>query len=104
MVSLAGSVLPAKAALETAGKALLSHTAVFSNVPGPQSTVYIAGAAVSELQAFMPNIPLQLMAISYNGEVHMTWVINEGRVKEPERLSQFFLEEIDALKQEVTGC
>mmetsp|Transcript_25467 Transcript_25467/g.100558 ORF Transcript_25467/g.100558 Transcript_25467/m.100558 type:complete len:298 (+) Transcript_25467:771-1664(+) len=74
-----------------------THSVVFSNVPGPMSRVKVCGYPVEHMYGPFPNVRLQVVAISYNGELTVTICADDGMVPDPDRLTELFLEELEAL-------
>ena len=83
--------------LGAVGQQLFSrHTLVFSNVPGPSQPVYIGGQRVIGIFSAFPNLITQVLCLSYDGRMFMTIACDE-RVPEPERLAEFYLDELREL-------
>lgn len=79
-----------------AGKA----TGVTTNVPGPRSTVYVAGSRVRALLGWAPgsgNQTLETSLFTYDGNLHVGFKVDVDRVAEPERLVQLFEAELAEL-------
>ncbi|KAJ8902980.1 hypothetical protein NDN08_006297 [Rhodosorus marinus] len=74
-----------------------SHSVIFSNVPGPPAPVKLCGIPVEHIYAPFPNVRLQVIALSYKGEVTVTFCADEGMVPNPDRLIELFMEELEAL-------
>jgi WS/DGAT/MGAT family acyltransferase len=71
-------------------------TAVLTNVPGPQYTLYFAGKPMRRIMFWVPqsgDIGLGLSIISYNGEVTLGLVIDEKLASDPEIIMESFMEE-----------
>jgi WS/DGAT/MGAT family acyltransferase len=65
-------------------------TAVLTNVPGPQRTLYLAGRAVRRTMFWVPKagrLSLGLSIFSYDGSVHMGVAVDAGLIPDPERLA-----------------
>merc|ERR1712019_292871 len=97
---MANRLLP-KSLLETRQKAandlFANHSMVFSNVPGPQKQIMIAGEPVEGVQAMYSNIIPQTILVSYNGNIHMNMVVDPDSIEDPESLAGHYLEELKAL-------
>mmetsp|Transcript_5605 Transcript_5605/g.7882 ORF Transcript_5605/g.7882 Transcript_5605/m.7882 type:complete len:473 (-) Transcript_5605:1468-2886(-) len=74
-----------------------SHSVVFSNVQGPLSRVRLCGIPVEHISIPFPNVRLQAIALSYNGEVTVTFCADDGRLPNPDRLTKLFMEELEVL-------
>ena len=75
-------------------------TAVLTNVPGPQYTLYFAGKPMRRIMFWVPqsgDIGLGLSIISYDGEVTLGLVIDEKLASDPEVIMEFFTEEFTIL-------
>ena len=75
-------------------------SAVLTNVPGPQETLYLAGAPLRQLMFWVPqsgDIGLGLSIISYDGTVSVGIVVDEKLVEEPELILDFYLQEFETL-------
>jgi len=75
-------------------------SAVLTNVPGPQQTLYFAGKPVRRIMFWVPqsgDIGLGLSIISYNGEVMLGTVIDEKLASDPEIIMESFTEEFATL-------
>ncbi len=62
-------------------------SAVMTNVPGPQTQLYLAGAPINTLMAWVPQsgrISLGVSIISYNGSVWLGVATDAGLVPDPE--------------------
>ncbi len=75
-------------------------SAVLTNVPGPQETLYLAGAPLRQLMFWVPqsgDIGLGLSILSYDGTVSVGIVVDEKLVEEPELILDFYLQEFETL-------
>lgn len=75
-------------------------SAVLTNVPGPQRTLYFAGKPVRRIMFWVPqsgDIGLGLSIISYNHEVMLGIVIDEKLASDPEIIMESFTEEFATL-------
>jgi diacylglycerol O-acyltransferase len=84
-------------------EALMRHSMLFTNVPGPEKRVYIAGKPVDYVDPMFVGAIPQLTAVSYNGKVAVSWVVDDDFVKDPARLAECFKEELIALKDSFAG-
>lgn len=76
-------------------------TAVITNVPGPQIPLYLAGARINTVMAWVPQssrISLGVSIISYNGQVWLGVATDEGLVPDPETIVANFQLEFEALQ------
>ena len=75
-------------------------SAVMTNVPGPRMQLYMAGAPVNTVMAWVPQsgrIGLGVSILSYNGKVWLGLATDEGLVPDPERILGFFCDEFSDL-------
>jgi WS/DGAT/MGAT family acyltransferase len=75
-------------------------SAVLTNVPGPQQTLYFAGVALRRIMFWVPqsgDIGLGLSIISYDGEVALGIVVDEKLVDDPEIIIEEFSREFEVL-------
>jgi WS/DGAT/MGAT family acyltransferase len=75
-------------------------TAVTTNVPGPQEQLYLAGAPIQTIMAWVPksgHVGLGISILSYNGGVWLGIATDRKLVPDPERLLVYFDEEFQAL-------
>ncbi len=73
---------------------------VTTNVPGPRSTRYIAGARIDSMLGWAPQSGDQTLGtciFTYDGHVHMGFKVDADTVAHPEELLTAFVAEIDAL-------
>jgi WS/DGAT/MGAT family acyltransferase len=76
-------------------------TAVTTNVPGPQEQLYLAGAPINTVMAWVPksgHVGLGISIISYNGQIWMGVTTDAGLVPDPETLIELFHQEFLALQ------
>jgi WS/DGAT/MGAT family acyltransferase len=81
-------------------------TAVATNVPGPQQKLYLAGAPLETIMAWVPKagrVGLGISIISYDGDVRLGLAADAGLVPDPEALLAGFRREFDALRSRVPG-
>jgi len=75
-------------------------TTVITNVPGPQEQLYLAGAPINTVMAWVPQtgrIALGISIISYNGKVWLGVATDKGLVPDPETIVAFFYDEYKEL-------
>jgi len=75
-------------------------TAVVSNVPGPQSPLYLCGQRVSEMYFWVPqsgSIGLGLSLLSYAGQVYFGIISDRQLVDDPDELVARFAPEFEKL-------
>jgi diacylglycerol O-acyltransferase len=75
-------------------------SAVMTNVPGPQIPLYLAGAPIEALMAWVPQsgrISLGVSIISYNGKVWLGVATDANLVPDPESIVAYFQHEFQAL-------
>ena len=80
-------------------------SAVVSNVPGPQSPLYICGQRVSEMHFWVPQsgtIGIGVSILSYAGQVHFGLIADRNLVKDPDRVVRKFAPEFEKLLLAVT--
>ncbi len=90
------------AALQKPALELFSRKAstVLTNVPGPQQTLYMAGAPIREMMFWVPqtgSIGMGISIISYRGQVFCGLITDHKLVPDPETVMAHFLEEFDNL-------
>jgi WS/DGAT/MGAT family acyltransferase len=81
-------------------------TAVATNVPGPRQTLYLAGAPLETLMAWVPQagrVGLGVSVISYDGDVRLGLATDAGLVSDPDTLIDAFYREFDALRSRLPG-
>lgn len=75
-------------------------TAVMTNVPGPQTPLWLAGARIEGLMFWVPqsgDIGLGVSILSYGGAVRFGVVADRGLCPDPERISARFAHEFETL-------
>ncbi len=75
-------------------------TAVMTNVPGPQQTLWLAGAAIDSLMFWVPqsgDIGMGVSIISYGGNVQFGIVTDRGLCPDPDRIVERFAHEFEKL-------
>ena len=96
---LAAAVLPTQARKQTALDIMLSHSLVFTNVPGPPSQVFLAGKPVRDIMVWIGNLISQVSALSYNGSITTTFVLDATTVPDPSLLVDHFEAAFDTLER-----
>lgn len=79
-------------------------TAVMTNVPGPQKTLYLAGKPIKEIMFWVPQsgrLGLGVSILSYAGQVRLGIATDAGLVSDPGRIVSFFQEEFAVLASSV---
>ena len=74
-------------------------TVVATNVPGPRREMYLAGAPISSIKAWVPQsgrIGVGLSFISYNDQVMLGLNVDAGLIPDPESILELFTEEFRA--------
>jgi WS/DGAT/MGAT family acyltransferase len=75
-------------------------TAVMTNVIGPQEQIYLAGAPLESLMFWVPQsgrLGMGVSILSYNGQVYMGVITDQGLVPDPETIIDGFHAEFDDL-------
>ncbi len=75
-------------------------TAVFTNVPGPRQTLWLAGCPIRDIFFWVPQagrLGLGVSIFSYDGNVGMGVATDAGLVPDPERIVDGFHAELDLL-------
>lgn len=90
------------AALQKPALELFSRKAstVLTNVPGPQKTLYLAGAPIREMMFWVPqtgSIGMGISIISYEGQVFCGLISDHKRVSDPQAVMAAFQIEFDVL-------
>lgn len=68
-------------------------TTIMTNVPGPRNQLYLAGAPINTIMAWVPqsgNISLGVSIISYNGKVWLGVATDKGLIPDPETIVSMF--------------
>ena len=76
-------------------------TMVMSNVPGPQSPVYLAGRKLRGMLFWVPQrarVGIGVSVLSYDGTLRLGIIADTAVVPEPDRLVAAFIEELEALE------
>ncbi|MGL6070704.1 wax ester/triacylglycerol synthase family O-acyltransferase [Craterilacuibacter sp.] len=75
-------------------------SAVMTNVPGPQKTLYLAGARLDQPMFWVPqsgDIGVGVSILSYDGKVQIGLTTDKGLVPDPEGITSRFNEEFNKL-------
>ncbi len=75
-------------------------TAVMSNVPGPQTPLYLAGSQLDQCMFWVPqsgDIGIGVSILSYNGGVQFGIVTDDALVKDPDNIIKRFAPEFEKL-------
>jgi WS/DGAT/MGAT family acyltransferase len=75
-------------------------TAVMTNVPGPRSSLCLAGAPIGTIMAWVPQagqVSLGFSIISYNGKVWLGVAADKALIPDPETIVSMFQDEYYAL-------
>ncbi|KAF4719385.1 hypothetical protein FOZ63_019572, partial [Perkinsus olseni] len=86
---------------KTARKVFANHTAIFSNVKGPTTSLYFAGKDVTGSQAMFCNAIPQVTLVSYNGEIYYNITLDPKVVKDWDKLEGLFRQELVAMGEAV---
>jgi WS/DGAT/MGAT family acyltransferase len=76
-------------------------TTIVTNVPGPQTQLYLAGMPINMVMAWVPQsgrIALGVSIFSYNGKVWLGVATDKGLVADPETIVDFFNIEYHEMK------
>jgi diacylglycerol O-acyltransferase / wax synthase len=76
-------------------------TVVSTNVPGPRHPIYLAGAAISSIKAWVPQsgrIGVGLSFVSYNNQLVVGLNADAGLIPDPEKYLDLFYEEYKSLQ------
>lgn len=102
IISLLGA-LPARVEEIAASILDTKGTTVMTNVPGIQTQLYLAGAPINTVMAWVPQagrIALGVSMLSYNGKVWLGIATDKGRVPNPDTIIEFFHAEFDDLRSQ----
>ena len=76
-------------------------TTIMTNVPGPQTQLYMAGMPINRVMAWVPQsgrIAFGVSIFSYNGKVWLGIATDKGLVPDPETIVDFFNIEYNEMK------
>ncbi|MCZ7564173.1 MAG: wax ester/triacylglycerol synthase family O-acyltransferase [Burkholderiales bacterium] len=99
LLEVAG-LLPAQVQQEVVDLLANKASAVMTNVPGPQSPLYLAGRRIDEMMFWVPqsgNIGVGVSILSYNGGVQFGLITDRRLVPDPERIVGRFRSEFETL-------
>ncbi len=77
-------------------------SAVMTNVPGPKQQLYLGGAPVGAVMAWVPQsgrVSLGVSIISYNGKVWLGIATDEEMVPDPQQIVAYFNQEFSHLQE-----
>lgn len=80
-------------------------TIVATNVPGPRFPIYLAGAPIKSIRAWVPQsgrIGVGLSFVSYNNQMGVGLNADAGLIPDPEKFLELFEEEFRSLQAGVT--
>lgn len=80
----------------------MKGTAVMTNVPGPRQQLYLGGAPINTVMAWVPSsgrLTLGVSIISYHGKVWLGITTDKSLVPDPQRIVQLFGTEFQRLYQ-----
>ena len=75
-------------------------SAVMTNVPGPQSAIYLAGRRIVELDFWVPQsggIGMGVSILSYDGRIQFGVITDAGLVPDPHKIVDRFADEFEQL-------
>jgi len=75
-------------------------TTVLTNVPGPQTTLYLAGAPLKEMMFWVPqsgSIGMGISILSYQGQVFCGLIADQKRIPDPSTVMEHFQREFENL-------
>lgn len=75
-------------------------TTVLTNVPGPRSSLFIAGAEIGEMMFWVPqngSIGMGISILSYNDNVYMGLMTDRRLVPDPQAITESFQHEFEKL-------
>jgi hypothetical protein len=75
-------------------------SAVMTNVPGPQSPLYLAGKRIAGIEFWVPQsggIGMGISILSYDGRIQFGVITDAGLVPDPDRIVDRFGDEFDKL-------
>ena len=101
--NLSIKTLPISVCRDTTTNVFARHSIVFSNVPGPQTPVCLAGAVMTEIQQVFLNCISQAGVLSYNGTLYGNLVVDSNLVPDPRALGHLYIAELQALAAAVLG-
>ncbi len=84
---------------------LTKGSAVMTNVAGPGQQLYLGGVPIDSIMGWVPqtgSIGLGISIFSYNGKVWLGVATDQGLAPDPQKIVDFFLDEFQSLKQNLT--
>lgn len=81
-------------------------TVVATNVPGPRNVIYLAGAPIASMKAWVPQsgrIGVGLSFVSYNNKIGVGLNADAGVIPDPEVFLDLFTEEYQSLLAMISG-
>jgi WS/DGAT/MGAT family acyltransferase len=91
--------LPVQKQKESVRDIFANHSLVFSNVPGPQEALYVAGERLSGVQIVYYNALPQIIVLSMSGQVWLNLTVDPDVITDRESFGKFYLEELEELGQ-----
>lgn len=83
--------LPAVVGQQTLFDIMSRHSLVFSNVPGPDRHVLVAGKVVTGVQMLYANLIPQVGFLSYAGNVYGNVMLDPSALEDSNRLAHFYI-------------
>lgn len=80
---------------ETQQKVFSNHSFVYSNVPAFETQVFAFGQALTSVYAYYPNLINQVIFLSCNGKLTLSFITETSVVKDPQFFVDSFVAEID---------
>ena len=77
------------------------HSLFFTNVPGPVEGLYMGGSgySIKGVHACITNLLPQVSAVSYNGKVSMTMVVDDVAIPEVRGMVGYFSNALSSLAE-----
>lgn len=82
---------------DTTTQMMARHSVIFSNVPGPDHAICLAGAELGEIQMVFPNLITQFGLLSYNGTLYGNFVVDPKLVPDGAKIGTYYLQELQAM-------
>ncbi|GAB5373311.1 hypothetical protein AAMO2058_001740200 [Amorphochlora amoebiformis] len=86
-------ILPRSVSRYICADVMSKHSICFSNVPGPQQPLAVAGKEVVAVEVVYPNVLPQVCLFSYNGRISGNFVV-DSLVPKPQIIADLFAEEV----------
>jgi len=77
------------------------HSMSWSNVPGPQEEICIASKPVKSCYYFVPTLIPVISMLSYNGQIHITFVAAESGIQNVDLMPTFYMKSLVTLGNEL---